>query len=534
MAQAPSANSQSRAQLIREMSRDLSRTRHSLGSSKNSQGNASAEPTLSDFDPENEALMSTRQFDTMSQRLPELRASAQKYNRFARQERPEPDFAINTSALGRAFPDFTSGGTSDGSSMSIEIGRGHKKSSNGTIARLERSREYSPNPPASVTEDSLDFKAPIVGSYQVVSTPPIRQRSTSRRKDDSTALRREAHVRRASLNRKEQFELLKKTSQEVLRNFRESQKENTNPSPPLAKTTDYVSGGSGHKNGEERRTLAAMHARVTDEDDLSKVDDERPPTIDLTTRSARFGSGRNQRVSKQESLPSKFSSTRDFMQNTTQRKSASQQSEKPQANGTVSSTPNPATQQSFALPDMPNLSELVSGVFHDGTPVFSRHSKSRASRFGSSSQAQEAAVRGSNHAAVGEIPVPDDENAIFISLRLLQEKVADLEKDRAETQNTIQDLQYKNQMLEAEKAERKRHQRSDSALGSSDSGSDGDQRSSTRKLIIEKNRKSQPYSTPPNVQLTELQVLNLPSDRCKVNWTPQIERQPLLKPLSTI
>ena len=480
MAQASSSNSQSRAQLIREMSRDYNRTRHSSDSSRNSQGNASLEPTLSDFDPENEALMSTRQFDTLSQRLPELRASAQKYNRFARQEQPEPDFAINTSALGRAFPDFSSGGTSDGSSMSIEVGRGHKNS-------LGRSREYSPNPPASVTEDSLDFKAPVVGSYQVVSTPPIGQRSTSMKKDDSTALRREAHVRRASLNRKQQIELLKKTSQEVLRNHSQSQKENMDPSPPLAKTTDYVSGASGRKSREERRTLAAMHARVRDEDDLSKVDDERPPTIDLTARSTRFGSGRNQ--PKQESLPSKFSSTREFMQNTIQRKS-SEPNERPQANGTLSPTPNPGTQQSFALPDMPNLSELVSGVFHDGTPVFSRHSKTRASRFASSSHAQAAAARGPNHAAVSEIPVPDEENAIFISLRLLQEKVADLEKDRAETQNTIQYLRHENQMLEAEKAERRRRQRSDSALGSSDSGSDGDERSSARKLVIEKNRKS--------------------------------------------
>jgi len=490
MAKASNSNSQSRAQLIREMSRDLNKTRHSSGSSRNSQGIASVEHTTSDFDPENEALMSTRQFDMISQQLPELRASAQKYNRFARQERSETDFAINTSALGRAFPDFSSGGTSDGNSMSIEIGRGHRNTSNGAIGKLGRSREYSPNPPVSVSEDSLDFKAPIVGSYQVVSTPPIRQRSTSRKNDDSNALRREAHVRRASLNRKEQFELLKKTSQEVLRNLKETQKENVDPSPPPAKTTDYVSGGSGHKSGEERRTLAAMHARVRDEDDLSKINDERPPTIDLTTRSTRFGSGRNQPASTQESLPSKFSSAKDFMRTTTQKHRDSQQNAGLQAHGAISSTPNPGTQQSFMLPDMPNLSELVSGVFQDGTPVFSRHGKSRASRFAPSSQARDGTVRGPDHAAVGEIPVPDDENAIFISLRLLQEKVADLEKDRAETQNTIQDLQQRNQMLELEKADQKRRQRSDSALGSSDSGSDGGQRTgSSRKLIIEKNRK---------------------------------------------
>ena len=501
MAKVSGSNSQSRSQLIREMSRDDNRTRHSSGSSRNPSGTASVEPTISDFDPENEALMSTRQFDTVSHKLPELRASAKKYNRFARQERPEPDFAINTSALGRAFPDFSSGGTSNESSVSIEVGRGQKNNSNSAIGKLGRSREYSPVLPAGVSEDSLDFKAPIVGSYQVVSTPPIRQRSGSMKKDDSNALRREAHVRRASLNRKEQFELLKKTSQEILRTTKEKREEYIEPSPPLAKTTDYVSGGSGHRNSEERRTLAAMHARVRDEDDLSKINDERPPTIDLTTRSTRFGNGKNQPVSKQDSLPSKFRSAKDFMHTTTQRNGGIQDNAGLQANGTISSIANFGTQQSFVLPDMPNLSELVSGVFQDGTPVFSRQGKSRVNRFTAPSQAQEAAGRGPNHAVVGEIPVPDDENAIFISLRLLQDKVADLEKDRAETQNIIQDLQQKNQTLEAEKAQRRRHQRSDSALGSSDSGSDGGQGigSSARKLIIEKNRKLRTHQSPMNL-----------------------------------
>ena len=461
-----------------------------MGSSRNSQGFASVESTISNFDPENEALMSTRQLDTFSVKLPELRASAQKYNRFARQERSEPDFAINTSALGRAFPDFSSGGTSDGSSMSIEIGRGFKKSGNGTASKLRYSGDHIANSPASVSEDSLDFKAPIVGSYQVVSTPPIRQRSIPRKKDDSSALRREAHVRSASLNRKEQLELAKKTSQEILKNRKEQQKENMNPSPPLAKTTDYVSSGSGHRSGEERRTLSAMHARVRDEDEMSKLNDERPPTIDLTTRSTRFGSVKNQPASMPEAMPTKFSSAKDFMRSTTSKNVGSQHKGESQAKDTVSSTPNHGTQQSFMLPDMPNLSELVSGVYQDGTPVFSRHNRSRASRFASSSEAREKTAKGSGHAAVGDIPIPDDENAIFISLRLLQDKVGDLEKDRAQTQNMIQDLQQKNQTLEAEKAERRKHQRSDSALGSSDSGSDsGPRMDSNRKLIIEKNRK---------------------------------------------
>lgn len=474
MSRISSSSPQHRAQLIREMSRDLNRMSHSSGSSKNSQGNASIEPTVSDFDPENEALMSTRQFDTMSQRLPDLRASAQKYNRYARAERPEPDFAINTSAIGRAFPDFSSGGTSDDGSMSIEIGRGLKKGNNGTIGKLGTSREFSSNPLLSAGEDSMDFSAPMIGDYQVISTPPMKQRPVSKKKEDAAhgSLRRDAQVRRASALQNEIIE----------------------PSPPLAKTTDYVSGGSRQGSGEKRRTLAAMHARVRDGDDVSQISDQRPPTIDLTARNTRFGNNKNQDNPQNEALPSKFSSTKGFMHATSHKNVDGPHKAGNQLNGTVSSIPNPGTQQSFMLPDLPNLSELVSGVFQDGTPVFSGHVKSRSSRFVSASQPHKGSARGPDHAIVGEIPIPDDENAIFISLRLLQEKVGELEKNRAEAENTIQDLHQRNQDLEVERSERRRRQRSDSALGMTDGGSDGSDGmgGGQRTSVIEKNRKYLP------------------------------------------
>ncbi|MCJ1281906.1 hypothetical protein MMC26_001229 [Xylographa opegraphella] len=455
MAQSPSSDR--RAQLIREMSRDLNRTRPSSRSSRGS--NVNAESTTSDFDPENEALMSTRQLESTTQRLPELRASAQKYGRYSQ---PEPDFAINTSAIGRAFPDFSQGGSSsEDESMSIEIGRGLPKSNNENDAKAGRSRDFSSN----IGGNSMEFSPAMVGNYQVMSTPPKRPFQATKRSTNTPndSLRRNAQVRRAST----------------------IQQKTTEPSPPAAKTTDYVSGSSRQGNADNRRTLSSMHARVADEDAASDVSEDRPQTLNLTARNTRFGNGRNGTITSNNHLPSKFSSTKRFVDAIVQGQSVDQNIMKGQHNNATTSSGNPGTQQSFILPDMPNMSELVSGVFQDGTPVFSRHGKPRASRFASGAHSQ----RGKEYVEVAGITVPDEEQAIFVSLKLLQDKVADLENAKAEAQATVHELQEKNLVLEREKQEFKRFRRSDSALGTTD-GSDGADESGRgpRKWIIEKTR----------------------------------------------
>jgi len=453
---ATSTSSQQRAELIREMSRDMNRTRNSLGSSRHSQGVASPEPTTSDFDPENEAIMSTRQLDNASQHLPQLPASAQKYSRFARPS--EPDFAINTSAIGRAFPDFSQGGTSsDEDSLSIEIGRGAKKGSSGTIGKLGRSREYSSNPQLSFDGDSMDFSAPMIGNYEVTTTPPLTQQHTSKRTENSAhgLGRRESQVRKPSGLQKETFD----------------------PSRPPSKTKDYDSGESRKESKEGRRTLSSMHARVKEEIDQSHISEERPPTIDLTTRNTRFGNTKIVQPSSQGALPTRFSSAQTLLNSVAPINKQKLQS---------ASTPIQGTQQSFMLPDLPNISELVSGVFEDGTPIFSRHGKSRASRFVSASQ--DGRSKGQQYAGVDEIPVPDDEQAIFLSIKLLQDKVLTLEKGNAEAANTIEELEQKNKVLEGERKNWKRSSRSDSALGTTDSDGSHDAVVGQRKLQIEKNR----------------------------------------------
>ena len=444
--------SKQRAQLIREMSKDMNRTRNSSGSSRHSLDLASPQPTVSDFDPENEAIMSTRQLDSNAQHLPELRASAQKYSRFTR---PEPDFAINTSAIGRAFPDFSQGGTSsDDDSLSIEVGRGLKKGGNNTAGRMN---EYSSNAQMSLEGDSMDFPTPMIGDYEVTGTPPLAQRQSSKKTDEGPrgSLRRDAQVRRPS----------------------GLQKEISGPSPPPSKTRDYGSGESKKGSEERRRTLSSMHARVRDENERSRLSEERPPTLDLTAKNTRFGNMKGgQHTASNGMIPTKFSSKQGLLQSL---------APKNRHNSQTVATPQ-GTQQSFMLPDLPNISELVSGVYEDGTPVFSRHGKPRASRFVSASG---HASKSQDHFGVDEIPVPADEQAIFLSLKLLQDKVATLEKTNAEAENAIQDLQQKNRVLEGEKIDRRRAPRSDSALGTTDSDGGKESGSSQRNMMIEKKRK---------------------------------------------
>ena len=453
---AEKASPRNRAQLIREMSKDMKGTRSSSRSSVHSQSVVSPEPTKSDFDPENEALMSTRQLDNRSQKLPELRASANKYSRF---DTPaEPDFAINTSAIGRAFPSFSQGGSSsEDDSLSIEIGRGARKSSNGTIAKLGCSREHSSNIQMSFEGDSMEFSAPMIGNYEVTTTPPLRQRQTSTKMENSKrqSMGHTSHARQSS-----------RLQNEIL-----------DPSPPPAKIRDYGSGESRKASSANRRTLSSMHARVQEENDQSRLSDERPATVEVTARNTRFGNTRNLHPPSQGSLPTRFSSAQTLLDHV-----APVNRKKPP----MTAISNQGTQQSFILPDLPNISELVSGVFEDGTPVFSRHGKPRASRF--TAKLGQKQGNAQNYAGVNEIPIPDDEQAIFLSLKLLQDKVAALEKSNAEAATNIDELQQRNRVLEAEKSERKKP-RGDSALGTTDSDGDHNHSGRQRGLLIEKNRK---------------------------------------------
>jgi len=432
----------SRARLVREMSRDLNKSNRSDSRAVLSDHGSIPDSTLSDFDPDNEALMSTRQLDNTTNQLPELRASARK---FARRNNADPDFVMDTSAIGRAFPDFTMGGSSDDGSDSIELGRGGKKAARGPYGH-GMSREFSSNAPYSVGDDSMRSSKAMIGRFEVLSTPPARPLGGSKQVSQS----------KRSVS---------------------SQKENQDPSPPPAKTSDYVSNGSKSSSSRERRTLAEIHARVTSEDDGSLLSEERPPTVNLTAKSSRFVSTRNRQSPGPSgagvSVPSKFATTEDFLQDLAHGTGASQSSRNAQGRAAASSAvASGAAQQSFLLPDLPNLSELVSGVFNDGTPVFSRSGGPR-SRFVSSTYPRGNTTNRPDHIPIESIPVPEEERALFVSLKLLQDKLAEVENEKSEAKKRVEELRGENETLKAERKERERLRRSDSALGMADSGSDG-------------------------------------------------------------
>lgn len=389
--------------------------------------------------------MSTRQMDNNSQQLPQLRDTAKKYSRWS--GRPQQDFQINTSAIGRAFPDFSQGGSSD-ESMSIEVGRGAKTRQR-TPSRMPRA-EYS---------DNIDSPVVRIGDFEILSTPPGRQQSRTPKQRDASqgSLRKDMQSKRVVT----------------------AQKENVPPphNTTSVKGTDYVSGASRTTSGAQRRTLAELHAKVSDDTEGSLLG-ERPSPIEFVPRATRFtgGQARNPAPTSPDSSKKKQATAAlaDAI--------ANQRNQTPsKAQVTESTTPNP-TQQSFLLPNMPDISELVSGTFKDGTPVFSRSGKA-PSRF-SSGSSQRTLVTKQSHVPIDGIPVPEEEKAIFLSLQLLQDRVATLELEKTESQRLANELQKTNYELEAEnKALHTRH-RADSALG--DSGSDAEHGRGDQKLAADK------------------------------------------------
>lgn len=464
-------SAEQRAALLKELARDFNPTRTSFGSSQRSQRTNSPDTTTSSFDPKGEGCLEStdlnirtpqKQVNT-AQNLPELRASAQRYNIFAPRQPRSPDYAINTSALGRAFPDFTQAGPSDSDdgSRSIEAGRAQSRASNGTIGKLGRSSTRSQNSAMSMAKDSFNPTPPTItdnNQSPIVKPHPI----------NNPRLRK-------SLNSARQVQDLNSSSRTVsgLQNPIKA------VPPHMAKIRDS---GSSSSRQSSYMARAVNGARISSEKDVSTISEERPPTVDSTVRSSRFGGTRNLKPSTGEILPVRFSSKQDFVQTLPEPNLTNTQGQHTQE----TATPTYGTQQSFAVPNMPNVNELVSGVYENGRPVFSRDSAARASR---DSNVQQRQTSRPDLVHVDDIAVDDEEQDIYLALKLAQDKVADLERERAETEVFIEQLENTNRVLESEKA-RQRLQRSDSAIGMTDGASDGgdDMGSGRRKLLIEKNR----------------------------------------------
>lgn len=246
------------------------------------------------------------------------------------------------------------------------------------------------------------FKMGNDSLYEVTGTPPIPARNSQRKTTDG--LRRQASIRRAV---------------------------------ETAKSNEGMQRAAGVKHRSLSEALNNMGA----EDESSYMIEDAVHTATFNSRNTRFARAR-QTSTNEPTHPAR--STSGPAQQTPRRSNKN--------NATVQSN-------SFMLPDLPNITELVSGVRKDGTPIFNKAAKSR-SRFTSGSH---NAAR-PEHYPIDNIPIPEEEKAIYASLQLLKDRVDQLEMEKSEAYKRSEEYEGEIIDLRAQLAVAQR--RPDSALGS--------------------------------------------------------------------
>jgi hypothetical protein len=372
--------------------------------------------TLSDFDPDHEAMVSTRQLDH-SDKLPDIPASLRTTPR-GKSPVLDPEYTVDTSTIQHTFPqisDVESSGDDETHEFSIEIGRGMKKQHQ----QLHRGDD-SRNSMLSIGNPSIRSSSPAIKlDFPATSTPPRSAlRNAKRAAADGSNLRKDAQIRRAS----------------------QMQKENVDPQASRVRSMSGIP-------TEARHTLSEMHIKAREAYDGSFIGDERPKNISLNTRTTRFGNVSSQVAAAVENAQ------REGQLRESRRGKQSVQNYQP-ANPTYTLD----TANSFLLPDMPNISELVSGVLEDGTPVFQRQMRPRTTRFVSPPAEDPEASQPQGHLPLEAVPIPEDEKVMFVSLKLLQDKVADLEFAKSEAERKLDDVRQENHLLRAEKSRRQKEQ----------------------------------------------------------------------------
>ncbi|KAI9884997.1 MAG: TFIIH/NER complex subunit [Watsoniomyces obsoletus] len=389
------------------------------------------------FDPDNEAVISTLQLETAAAQQPtRQRTDPNKYHRY--------DITDTSANAGPSARPGQSYGTAeheakqDDTSTSIEMGRGLKKTNRSASTRFRAIDTFDSDLLKGIGDDSSRHSLhDLANASERIDLPRTRP-SGKNTKNQNNA---KHHMPNGLLD---------------LEN-----KENEIPSDG-PKMADHGSRGFSQGAGESKRGTTQKQARVDIAEDLSMDSDERLQTLDMTTRSTRFARTKGGATP----APAAFKTNRGGMN---MRNASNVQKMESGRHGAVDTI---TTQHSYLMPDLPNLTELVSGVYQDGTPVFARHAAT-GSRFGGVNKPGDGDRDERNHAALESVPVPSEERAILVSLRLLQDKVAELEIEKADRERRIRDLERDTDRLRLEKQEIERRLRSDSALGMVDSGSDG-------------------------------------------------------------
>jgi hypothetical protein len=361
--------------------------------------------SVSSIDPSDDnVMMSTRHNFDEDSLLPKMRSTAQRYGRYSP---PEPQPPIITSAVHRHHQDFNREESSD-EEPSVEVGRGHRRSTHNTSSKLH--------------DSDLAMNVGNSSLWEVTGTPPIERRpkSTTKRSDgiERGSLRSDAQKRAASTNYKGTEVNLSSLGR-------------LGASVPPGKAVPQ----------DRRRTYTQVSPKKDDSFYYGGRPDENvdAPT---TTKNSRLGP-RN-----------------TFAKGTKPVASATPQ--RTTGFGIPRSAPN-VTLDSFALPDIPNMTELVSGFRTDGTPIFSRNGKT-LSKYAS----RRASAPFPNFIPAESVPVPDEEKQIIASLQLLKEKMAEMEREKQDADRKFDKYEQEILRLQDELETEKRLRRADSALGPSD------------------------------------------------------------------
>ncbi|KAH6633061.1 hypothetical protein C7974DRAFT_462741 [Boeremia exigua] len=297
----------------------------------------------------------------------------------------------------------------DTSMVNKEFGDFDRSFSDEESISVEQARGLHNNRSTPVKQSSL-----FQSLYDV--TPPT-NRTRKSYVAETGSLRRDAQIRRASRN----------------------DLDIASPRPASKRNSPSMS-----TKENKRNSLAQLHAKLSE--DESPFMQDRPPTLTVnSTKNTRWGNR-----SRQTSLQM------DGVVDEIARANTRPNSRPPTAQN--------ATAQSFILPDLPNLTELVSGVFEDGTPVFSKNTSSR-SRYA----APPGGGRRPNHIPIDSVPIPDEEKAIFSALQQLQDKVAQIESERSEQERRIEEQDLELIELRENARAHEKSRRSDSA-NDSDAG----------------------------------------------------------------
>ncbi|KAL8721266.1 MAG: hypothetical protein Q9225_002008 [Loekoesia sp. 1 TL-2023] len=206
--------------------------------------------------------------------------------------------------------------------------------------------------------------------------------------------------------------------------------------------------------------------RVRVENDVSIATETHSSPAKLTNKNTRFGCINNPKTRKGPQ-PHMYKPAPGLVQNVAALSSTGEA--KPMAinaQGSLTSMPRGSNQPTLNLPQGTNLTDLFSGIVRQPPPMNTQQIRPRASRFASAAKTQTAV-----EPKAEELPVPVDERHLLQSIDVLQDRVAELEKIKAQLETTITNLDQKNFELEIEKRELTARRRSDSAVSIQDDAS---------------------------------------------------------------